>query len=150
MYIIYDRIPILLGDYIFSNTNNNFMALVRERTHVILLAKIIPRYFTLFTNGMCPSVCGKHPHSGFSPRGKASNHALHSGRMFEAAVRGATSRLHPTAGDFHRQGGIPPKLHQSDNSDHTKRQFELVTRLGQSSISNYATSSAVTGRAWSV
>jgi hypothetical protein len=28
---------------------------------------------------------------------------------------------------------------ESDNSDHTKQQFELVTRLGQSCISNYTT-----------
>jgi hypothetical protein len=57
----------------------------------------------------------ERPHSGFSPSAHASAHAV---------------------------SGIPPKLHQSDNSDHTKRQFELVTRLGQSHISNYAAFSA--------
>jgi hypothetical protein len=45
------------------------------------------------------------------------------------------SRFSPSA---HAVSRIPPKLHQSDNTDHTKRQFELVTRLGQSRISNYA------------
>jgi hypothetical protein len=34
----------------------------------------------------------------------ASAHALRSGRMWEAAVRGATGRLQPIAGDFHNQG----------------------------------------------
>jgi hypothetical protein len=49
-------------------------------------------------------MCGEFPHSGFSPSGRASAHALRSGRMWEAAVRGATGRLQLTAGDFHRQG----------------------------------------------
>jgi hypothetical protein len=38
-------------------------------------------------------------------------HALRSGRMWEVAVRGATVRVHPTVGDFHRQGNpteVPP------------------------------------------
>jgi hypothetical protein len=48
----------------------------------------------------------------------------------------------PLAGSSQLQGistarGIPLKLHQSGNSNNTKREFELVTRLGQSSISNY-------------
>jgi hypothetical protein len=48
--------------------------------------------------------CGERSDSGFSPSGWASAHALRSGRMWEAAVRGATSRLHPTAWDFHCRG----------------------------------------------
>jgi hypothetical protein len=48
--------------------------------------------------------CGVRPLNGFFLRVQASAHALRSGRMFEAAVRGATGRLQQTAGDFHRQG----------------------------------------------
>jgi hypothetical protein len=40
-----------------------------------------------------PLGCGERPHSGFSP----STHALRSGRMWEAVVRGATGRLQLTA-----------------------------------------------------
>jgi hypothetical protein len=47
---------------------------------------------------------GELPYSGFSPSAHASAHALLSVRMWEAAVRGTTGRLHPTAGDFHLQG----------------------------------------------
>jgi hypothetical protein len=34
--------------------------------------------------------CEKLPHGGFAPSGRASAHALRSGRMWEAAVWGAT------------------------------------------------------------
>jgi hypothetical protein len=46
-------------------------------------------------------IWGKVSMGGYLPH---INRRGRSGKMWEAAVRGATSRLHPTAGDFHRQG----------------------------------------------